>query len=209
MHRDLECKVLESRKIEVVKQEMARMNTDIIEISELKWTGMSEFNSDDHCTYYCGKESLRRNGVGPIFNKRVQMQYLDSAVPKAILKLIESSQFICKQITQHHSNPSLFPNTEPEEAEVEQFCEDLQDFLELTPKKDVLFIIGDSNAKSRKSRDAWSNRQVWPWSTKRSIAKTNRILSREYTSHCKHPFPITSETILHMDNTKWSILKSD
>ena len=123
------------------------MNTDIIEISELKWTGMSEFNSDDHCTYYCGKESLRRNGVGLIVNKRVQMQYLDSAVPNAILKQIESSQFISKQITQHHSNPSLFPNTEPEEAEVEQFCEDLQDFLELTPKKDVLFIIGDSNAK--------------------------------------------------------------
>ena len=50
-------------KLEVVKQEMARVNTDILGISELKWTGMSEFNSDDHHTYYCGQESLRRNGV--------------------------------------------------------------------------------------------------------------------------------------------------
>ena len=58
-------------KLEVVKQEMARVNNDILEISELKWTGMSEFNSDDQCIYYCGKESLRRNGVGLIVNKRV------------------------------------------------------------------------------------------------------------------------------------------
>ena len=57
------------------------------------------------------------------------------------------------------------PNSNAEEAEVEQFYEDLQDRLELTSKKDVLFIIGDWNAKSRKSRDTWSNRQIWPWST--------------------------------------------
>ena len=71
-------------KLEVVKQEMTRVNTDIIEISELKWTGMSEFNSDYHCIYYCGKESFGRNGVGFIVNKRIQKQYLG-----AILKLIE------------------------------------------------------------------------------------------------------------------------
>ena len=59
-------------KLEVVKQEMARVNVDILEISELKWTGMGEFNSDDHYTYYCGQESLRRNGVAIIVNKRVQ-----------------------------------------------------------------------------------------------------------------------------------------
>ena len=59
-------------KLEVVKQEMARMNIDILEISELKWTGMGEFNSDDHYIYYCGQESLRRNGVVLIVNKRVQ-----------------------------------------------------------------------------------------------------------------------------------------
>ena len=58
-------------KLEVVKQEMARVNLDIVGISELKWTGMGEFNSDDHYTYYCGQESLRRNGVAIMVNKRV------------------------------------------------------------------------------------------------------------------------------------------
>ena len=59
-------------KLEVVKQEMARVNVDILGISELKWTGMGEFNSDDHCIYYCGQESLRRNGLAIIVNKRVR-----------------------------------------------------------------------------------------------------------------------------------------
>ena len=59
-------------KLEVVKQEMPRVNTDILGISELKWTGMGEFNSDDHYIYYCGQESLRRNGVALTVNKRVQ-----------------------------------------------------------------------------------------------------------------------------------------
>ena len=58
-------------KLEVVKQEMTRVNIDIVGISELKWTGMGEFNSDDHCIYYGGQESLRRNGVANIINKRV------------------------------------------------------------------------------------------------------------------------------------------
>ena len=58
-------------KLKVVKQEMARVNTDILGISELKWTGMSEFNSDDHYIYYCGQESVRRNGVANMVNKRV------------------------------------------------------------------------------------------------------------------------------------------
>ena len=58
-------------KLEVMKQEMARVNVDILGISELKWTGMGEFNSDDHYIYYCGQESLRRNGVATIVNKRV------------------------------------------------------------------------------------------------------------------------------------------
>ena len=57
-------------KLEVAKQEMARVNVDILGISELKWTGMGEFNSDDHYLYYCGQESLRRNGVAVIVNKR-------------------------------------------------------------------------------------------------------------------------------------------
>ena len=71
-----------SMQLEVVKQEMARVNVDILGISELKWPGMGEFNSDDHYIYYCGQESLRRNGVAIMVNKR--MQYLDT-----ILKMTE------------------------------------------------------------------------------------------------------------------------
>ena len=65
-------------KLEVIKQEMARVNVDILGISELKWTGMGEFNSDDHYIYYCGQESLRRNGVAIIAAKESKMQYLDA-----------------------------------------------------------------------------------------------------------------------------------
>ena len=71
---------MKQEKLEVVKQEMARVNVDILGISELKWTGIGEFNSDDHYIYYCGQESLRRNGVAIMVNKRVQkrLQYLDA-----------------------------------------------------------------------------------------------------------------------------------
>ena len=65
-------------KLEVVKQEMARVNVDIVGISELKWTGMGGFNSDNHYIYYSGQESLRRNGVAIIVNKESKMQYLDA-----------------------------------------------------------------------------------------------------------------------------------
>ena len=68
----------ESRQIGSVKQEMARVNINILGISELKWTGMGEFNSDDHYIYYCGQESLKRKGVAIIVNKRVQNEYLDA-----------------------------------------------------------------------------------------------------------------------------------
>ena len=78
LHRNLECQVHDQGKLEVVKQEMARVNVDILGISELKWTGTGEFNSDDHYIYYCGQESLRRNGVAIMVNKRSKMQYLDA-----------------------------------------------------------------------------------------------------------------------------------
>ena len=91
-------------KLEVVKQEMARVNVDILRISKLKWTGMGEFNSDDHYIYYCGQESLRRNGVA-LMVKRVQ-----NAVLGCNLK---NNRMIClfpRQTIQYHSNPSLCPN---------------------------------------------------------------------------------------------------
>ena len=100
------------------------------------------------------------------------------------------------------------PTNNAEEAEVEQFYEDLLDLLELTPPKDVLFIIGDWNVKVG-SQDIWSNRHIWPWRTKQSRAKANRVLPRECTGHSRHPLPTTQEKTLHMDITRWSTPKSD
>ena len=100
------------------------------------------------------------------------------------------------------------PTSNAEEAEVEQFYKDLQDLLELTPKKDVLFIIGDWT-QSKKSRNTWSNRQIWLWSRELSRAKANRVLPREHTGHSKHRLPKTKEKTLHMDITRWSTPKSD
>ena len=96
------------------------------------------------------------------------------------------------------------PTSNAEEAEVERFYGDLQDLLELTPKKRCPFHYMGLECKSRKPRDTWSNRHIWPWSTKRSRSKANRVLPRECTSHSKHSLPT-----LHMDITRWSILKSD
>ena len=101
---------------------------------------------------------------------------------------------------------ALTSNTE--EAEVESFCEDPQDLLELTLQKDVLFIIV-AERKSSMSRNTWSNRQIWPWSTERSRKKANRVLPREHTGHSKHPLPTTQAKILHMEIIRWSIPKSD
>ena len=130
-------------KLEVVKQEMARVNVDILGISELKWTGMGEFNSDDHYIYYCRQESFRRNGVAIMVNKRVR-----NAVLGCNLK---NDRMISVHFQGKPFNITVIqvytPTSNAEEAEVEWFYEDLQDLLELTLKKDVLFIIGDWNTK--------------------------------------------------------------
>ena len=95
------------------------------------------------------------------------------------------------------------PTSNAEEAEVERFYEDLQDLLELTPKKDVLFIIGDWNAKAGSQEITWSKRQICPWHIKQSRTKANRVLPREHTGHSKHPLPTTHEKTLPMDITRW------
>ena len=121
-------------KLEVVKQEMARVNVDILGISELKWTGMGEFNSDDHYIYNCGQESLRRNGVDIIVKKRVQNAVLGGN--------LKNDRMISVSFQGKPSNITVIqvyaPTSNAEEAEAEWFCEDLQDLLELTPPKDVL-----------------------------------------------------------------------
>ena len=130
-------------KLEVVKQEMARVNFDILGISKLKGTGMGEFNSDDHYIYYCGQESLRRNGIAIMVNKRVRNAGLGCNLTndRMISVRFQGKSFNITVIQ------AYAPTVNVEEAEVEQFYEDLQDLLELTPKKDVLFLLGDWNAK--------------------------------------------------------------
>ena len=129
-------------RLEEVKQEMARMNINILGISELKWTGMGEFNSDDHYIYYCGQESLRRNGVALIVNKS------SKAVLGGTSKTTKWSQFHFQSKPFNITVIQVYaPTGNTEEAEVEQFYEDLQDLLEWTPKKDVFSITRDWNAK--------------------------------------------------------------
>ena len=126
-------------KLEVVKQMMARVNIDILGTSELRWTGIGEFNSEDHYIYYCGHKSLRRNGVAIIVNKRVLNAVLGCNLKngRMISLHLERKPFTLTVIQVYA------PTSNAEEAEVEWFCEDLQDLLELNPKKDVFFIIGD------------------------------------------------------------------
>ena len=128
-------------KLEVVKQEMMRVNINILGIRELKWTGMGEFNSDNHFIYYCWQESLKTNGVAITINKRV---------PNAVLGCdLKSDRMISVRFQGKPCNIIVIkvyaPTSNAEEAE--QFYEDLQDLPELIPKIDVLFIIGDWNAK--------------------------------------------------------------
>ena len=117
------------------------MNIDILEISKLKWTGMGKFNSDDHYIYYCQQESLRRNRVALTINKRVQNAVLGCSLKndRMISVRLQGKPFNITVIQVY----ALTSNAE----EAEQFYKDLQDLLELTHKKDVLFIIGDWNAK--------------------------------------------------------------
>ena len=119
------------------------MNVNILGISKLRWTGMGEFNSDDHYIYYCGQESLRRNGVAIIVKKRVQNSVLGCNLKnnRMISVRLQGKPFNIMVIQVYA------PTSNAEEAEVEQFYDDLQGLLELTPKKDFLFIIEGWNVK--------------------------------------------------------------
>ena len=126
-------------KLEVVKQEKARVNVDILGINELKWTGMGKFNSDDHYIYYCRQEFLRRTGVAITVNKRVRNAVLGCNLKndRIISVHFQGNLFT---VTVIHA---YAPTSNAEEAEIEWFYEDLQGLLELTLQKDALFIIGD------------------------------------------------------------------
>ena len=121
---------------------MVRVNINTLGITEVKWTGIGEFNSDDHYIYYCGQESHRRNEVAIMVNKKVRNAILGCNFKNRMISVRFQDQSFNITVIQVY-----VPTTNAEEAEVEQFYEDLPDLLELTPKKYVLFIIGDWNSR--------------------------------------------------------------
>ena len=182
---------------------MARMNINILGISELKWTGMGEFNSDDHCIYYCWQESLRRNRVALIVNKRVQNAVLGCNLKndKMISVCLQGKPFNIIVI-QFYA-----PTINAEEAEIDRFYDDFQDPLELTPNKDVLFIIGDWNAKV--------GSQEIPGGTGKLGFGVKNEVGQRLTEFCQENALVIANTdfqqhkrTLHMDITRWSILRS-
>ena len=169
----------------------------------LEWTEKGEFKSDDQYIYYCGQESLRSNGVAVRVNKRVWNAVLGCNLKndRMISVRFQGKPFNIRVIQVYS------PTSNAEEAEVEWLYEDLQDLLELIPKKRSPFHYRGLECKSRKSRDTWSNRQIWLWNTEWSRAKANR--ERDCTGHSKHSLPTTQDKTLHMDITRRSTPKSD
>ena len=166
---------------------------------------MGEFNSDDHYIYYCGQESLRRNGVAIMLNKRVQNAELGCNLKndRMISVHFQGKPFIITVIQVYA------PTSNTEEAEFERFYEDLQDLLEITPKKNVLFIIGDWNAKVESQETPGLTGKfglgIWNEAGQRLIG----FCQRKCTGHSKHPLPTTQKKTLHMDISRLSTLKSD
>ena len=164
---------------------------------------MGEFNSDDHYIYYCRQESLRRNGVAIMVNKRVQNAVLGCNLKNdgMISVRFQGKPFNITVIQVYA------PTSNSEEAEVERSYEDLQDLLELTPKKDVLFIIGDWNAKV--------GSQETPGVTGKSGLRVQNEAVQRLMDFCQENALVTANTLfqqqektLHMDVTRWSTPKS-
>ena len=183
---------------------MARVIIDILGISELKWTGMGEFTSDDHYVYYCGQESLRRNGLANTVNKRVWNAVLGCNLKndRMIFLCFQGKPLNIKVIQVYSLTSSA------EEAGVEWFYEDLHDLLELTLKKDVLFIIGDWNAKV--------GCQETPGVTGKFGLGVQNEAGPKLIDFCQDNALVIANTLfqqqkrrLYMDITRWSIPKSD
>ena len=172
---------MDQSKLDVVGQEMARLNTNILGISELKMAGMGEFNLDDHCIYYCGQESLRRNGVTLIANKRVQDAVFGYNLKynRMISVCFQGKSFNITVIQVYA------PGTDAQEAEVNWLYEDIQYLLELTPKN-ILFIIGDLNAKVGSQEIPRMTGKVGLGVQNEAEKMANRVLLREHTGHSKH-----------------------
>ena len=160
---------------------------------------MGDFNSDDHYIYYCRQESLRRNGVAIMVNKRVQ-----NAVIGCNLK---NDRMISVPFQGKPFNITVIqvyaPTSNAEEAEVERFYEDLQDLLELTPKKAVFFNIRDWNTKVG-SQETPGVTCKFGLGVQNEAGQRLIVLPKDHTGHSKHPLPTTQEKTLHMDITRWS-----
>ena len=158
---------------------------------------MGEFNSDDHYIYYCGQESLRRNEVANIVNKKVQNAVLGCNLKNdRMISLRFQGKPFNIMVIQVYA-----PISNAEEAEVKQFYEDLQDLLELTLKKDVLSIIGDWNAKIG-SQEIPRVIGKFGLEMQNEAGQRLTVLPRECTGHSKHRLPTTQEKTLHINITR-------
>ena len=167
---------------------------------------MGEFNSDDHYIYYCRQESLRRNGVALIVNKRVQNAVLGCSLKnnRMISVHFQVKPFSITVIQVYA------PTTNAEEAEVQRLYEYLQDLLELTPKRRCPFHHRRLECKSRKSRDTWSNcKYGLEIQNEAGQRLTEFCQENALVGHSKHPLPTTQEKTLNMDITRWSVPKPD
>ena len=145
-------------KLYMAKQEMVRINIYILGISKLKWIEIGKFNSGDHLIYYCGQESHRRNGVPLIINKRVWNTAFKCNLKNDWIILVHFQDKLFNiTVIQIYA-----ATTHAKEAEVDEFYEDLEDLLEITFKKDVLFIIRDWNAKEG-NQDIPSHMEITNW----------------------------------------------
>ena len=161
--------------------EMARVNIDILGVSELKWTGISKFNSDDHWIYHYGQEFLRRNGVAlNSQQKSPKCSYWCNLTNDRMISVSKANHSIT--VIQVY-----VPTRNAEEAEVERFCEDLQDLLELTPKTHVLFIIGDWNAKV-------GSLEI-PWVTGKFGLGVQNEAGQELTEFCQENTLVIANTL--------------
>ena len=190
-------------KLNMVKQEMARVNINILGISEFKWTGMGKFNSDDNYVYYCGQESFRRDGIALIVNKRVQNAVLWWNLKKWQNDLCSFS----RQTIQHHSNPSLCHN---------HLCRRSWSWWVLwkrtrpsitNTKKRCPFHNRELEYKSR-SQEKPGVTGKFVRGVQNEAGQRLTVLLREHAGHSKHDFTTTQMRTWHMDITRWSILKS-
>ena len=162
------------------------MNIEILGISELRWTRMGKFNSGDHYIYYCGQESIRRNRVTLIVNKRVRNAVLGCNLKndRMILIHFQSKPFSITVIQVYA------PITNAEEAEIEWFNEDLQDFLELIPKKRGVIFIGDQNPKVG-SQEIPRVTGKFGLGIQNEAGQRLTVLPRKHSGQSKHPLPAT------------------